>query len=47
MVLTYSETGTAGGKATADSDIVKGHFVILVPGVRVVQEVNFVSDQPG
>ncbi|MGI8881146.1 MAG: SRPBCC family protein [Jatrophihabitans sp.] len=47
MVLTYGDTATARGKATADSDIVAGRFIALVPGVRVVQEVDFVSDQPG
>ena len=47
MVLTYGDTATARGKATADSDIVEGRFIALVPGVRVVQEVDFVSDQPG
>ncbi len=47
MVLTYGNTATTLGKATADSDIVEARFVALVPGVRVVQEVDFVSDQPG
>jgi len=47
MVLTYGDTATARGKATADSDIVEARFVDLVPGVRVVQAVDFVSDQPG
>lgn len=47
MVLTYGDAATARGKATADSDIVEGRFIALVPGVRVVQEVDFVSDQPG
>lgn len=46
MVLTYSDTATARGKATAVSDIVEARFTALVPGVRVVQEVDFVSDQP-
>jgi uncharacterized protein YndB with AHSA1/START domain len=44
LVLTYADPSTAHGKATADSDIVDGRFVELVPGVRVVQAVNFVSD---
>jgi len=47
MVLTYADASTARGKATADSDIVEARFVDLVPGVRIVQEVDFVSDQPG
>ena len=47
MVLTYADASTARGKATADSDIVEARFIDLVPGVRIVQEVDFVSDQPG
>ncbi len=46
MVLTYGNTATTLGKATAHSDIVDARFVALVPGVRVVQAVDFVSDQP-
>jgi hypothetical protein len=34
------------GKAAADSDIVESRFIDLVPGVRVVQAVQFVSDDP-
>ena len=46
LVLTYTNASTASGKATADSDIVEARFVDIVPGVRVVQAVNFVSDDP-
>lgn len=46
MVLTYSDASGAPGKATADSDIVEAHFVHIVPGERVVQAVDFVSDDP-
>ena len=46
LVLTYADASTAPGKATADSDIVEARFVDLVPGVRVVQAVDFVSDDP-
>src|SRR6201984_798127 len=46
MVLTYSDASDAPGKATADSDIVEARFVDIVPGVRVVQAVDFVSDAP-
>jgi uncharacterized protein YndB with AHSA1/START domain len=31
---------------TADSDIVEARFADIVPGERVVQEVDFVSDDP-
>jgi len=46
MVLTYADASSALGKATADSDIVEARFVDLVPDVRVVQAVDFVSDDP-
>lgn len=44
LVLTYPEGSAGHGKATAGSDIVEGRFVELVPGVRVVQAVEFESD---
>jgi uncharacterized protein YndB with AHSA1/START domain len=46
MVLTYSDASGAPGKASADSDIVEARFVDIVPGERVVQAVDFVSDDP-
>ncbi|MFV2009845.1 MULTISPECIES: SRPBCC domain-containing protein [unclassified Micromonospora] len=46
LVLTYADATTAPGKATADTDIVESRFVDLVPGVRVVQAVDFVADDP-
>lgn len=46
MVLTHADPSAAPGKATADSDIVEGRFIAIVPGVRVVQAVEFVSDDP-
>lgn len=46
LVLTYADVSAAKGKATADTDIVECRFVELVPGVRVVQAVEFVSDDP-
>lgn len=46
LVLTYEDASTARGKTTADSDVVEARFVDLVPGVRVVQAVDFVSDDP-
>jgi uncharacterized protein YndB with AHSA1/START domain len=46
LVLTYADGSTAPGKATADSDIVEARFVDIVPGRRVVQAVDFVSDDP-
>ena len=46
LVLTYLDAADAPGKATADSDIVEARFVDVVPGVRVVQAVDFVADDP-
>jgi hypothetical protein len=46
LVLTYENPAGARGKATADADIVEARFVDLIPGVRVVQTVDFVSDDP-
>lgn len=46
LVLTYADASTAAGKATADSDVVEARFVELVPDVRVVLAVDFVSDDP-
>jgi uncharacterized protein YndB with AHSA1/START domain len=46
LVLTYADPSVSRGKATADSDIVEARFIDLVPGVRVVQAVQFVSDDP-
>jgi uncharacterized protein YndB with AHSA1/START domain len=46
MVLTYADAAGAPGKATADSDVVEARFVDIVPGQRVVQAVDFVSDDP-
>ncbi|MBO0694292.1 MAG: SRPBCC family protein [Acidimicrobiaceae bacterium] len=47
MVLTYADPSATGGKTTAGSDAVEARFVDMVPGVRVVQAVDFVSDDPG
>ena len=46
MVLTYADPSGAPGKATAESDIVEARFIDIVPGQRVVQAVDFVSDDP-
>ena len=46
LVLTYTDAATASGKATPDSDIVEARFVALVPEIRVVQAVDFASDDP-
>ena len=46
LVLTYAEGAGGAGKTTADSDVVEARFVELVPGARVVQDVDFVADDP-
>ena len=46
MVLTYADVSAAQGKSASGSDVVDGRFVEIVPGVRVVQAVEFVSDDP-
>lgn len=46
LVLTYADAAGAPGKATTGSDIVEARFVDLVPDERVVQAVDFVSDDP-
>src|SRR5918995_6853050 len=46
LVLTYTDSAVASGKSTPDSDIVEARYVDLVPGSRVVQAVDFASDDP-
>ena len=46
LVLTYADASGTRGKSTADSDIVQVRYVDLVPDLRVVQAVDFVSDDP-
>ena len=46
LVLTYPDASGAPGKATPQSDIVEARYVEIVPDVRVVQAVDFVSDDP-
>ncbi len=46
LVLRYADASASGGKATGDTDVVESRFVDLVPGVRVVQAVELVSDDP-
>lgn len=46
LILTYKDAASALGKTTEDADIVEVRFIDLVSGVRVVQAVDFVSDDP-
>jgi uncharacterized protein YndB with AHSA1/START domain len=46
MILTYSHTPQSGGDTTVDSDVVAAWFVEIAPGDRIVQAVEFDSDDP-
>lgn len=46
LTLTYDHATGAPGKTTADSDVVEVRYVALVPDERVVQQVEFTSDDP-
>ena len=46
LVLTYADRTDSRGKSSADSDIVEARFVDIVPNDRVVQAVDFVSEDP-
>lgn len=43
MTLRFTSTP---GKSSKDTDVVDGRFVALVAGERVVQAIEFVSDDP-
>ena len=45
LVLTYTDASAGAGKTTSQSDIVEVRFVEIVPDARVVQAVDFVSDE--
>jgi uncharacterized protein YndB with AHSA1/START domain len=46
LVLTYLDPPTGGGKATADSDVADVRRVVVDPPHRLVEEVDFPSDDP-
>jgi uncharacterized protein YndB with AHSA1/START domain len=46
LVLTYDDASAGRGKATEGSDVVEARFIDVVPDARVVQAVDFVSDDP-
>jgi uncharacterized protein YndB with AHSA1/START domain len=46
LVLTYADASGSPGKATAEADVVEARYIDIVPDVRVVQAVDFVSDDP-
>lgn len=46
LILTYTDPPATGGKFAADSDIVEGRFLEVESDDRVVQAVEFDSDDP-
>jgi uncharacterized protein YndB with AHSA1/START domain len=46
LVLQYDDAAGAPGKSSADSDVVEVRYLDIVPNARVVQAVDFVSDDP-
>ncbi len=46
LALTYAAASAARGKSAADSDVIDARFVEIVPGMRVVQQIEFVSEGP-
>ncbi|RMI06636.1 SRPBCC domain-containing protein [Cellulomonas triticagri] len=46
LVLTYDDATASPGRTTPDSDVSEVRVVEVVPGERVVQEVDFASDDP-
>jgi uncharacterized protein YndB with AHSA1/START domain len=46
LVLSYVDAAESRGKSSADSDVVEARYVDIVPNVRVVQAVDFISDDP-
>jgi uncharacterized protein YndB with AHSA1/START domain len=46
LVLTYADPTGSQGKTSADSDVVEARYVDIVQDDRVVQAVDFVSDDP-
>ncbi len=46
LVLSYADPRDAPGKSSADSDVVEARYLDIIPEDRVVQAVEFVSDDP-
>ena len=46
LVLEYADDSPGVGKTSQHADIVEARFLEIVPGVRVVQAVDFDSDDP-
>lgn len=46
LVLEYGDDARGQGKTRQDADIVEVRFLEVVPGVKIVQAVDFESDDP-
>ncbi|HIT75844.1 MAG TPA: SRPBCC domain-containing protein [Candidatus Avipropionibacterium avicola] len=46
MVLKYVDARQSPGKSTADEDVSVSRFIEIVPDHRVVQDIDFESDDP-
>jgi uncharacterized protein YndB with AHSA1/START domain len=46
LVLSYEDAAEGHGKTTSDSDVADVRFVEIQPDTRLVQAVDFVSDDP-
>ncbi len=46
LALTYVDAPDVKGKSSADTDVVEGTFDVWEPDLRIVQRVNFESDDP-
>jgi uncharacterized protein YndB with AHSA1/START domain len=46
LVLTYDDPSGSPGKSTENTDVVEARFVEIEPGVRVVQAIDFQTDDP-
>ena len=46
LLLTYADASDAPGKTSPDSDLSEVRISQIVPGERIVQEINFESDDP-
>lgn len=46
LVLTYEDAFGAPGKTSADSDVSEVRITQIIPGERIVQQIDFESDDP-
>jgi len=47
MSLTYRDPARPAGKTTGDTDTFCGRFVEMVPNEKIVEAINFETDDPG